>query len=75
VIVSLDHKDLANSEVFDKRLKVLSKEVVISMPTFMVEGENGKIKASIWEVLEASSDHTVILDGDSQKILLPKGQI
>ena len=73
VIVSLDHKDLADSEDFDKRIKVLSKDVVISMPVFVVDGENGRIKSSIWEAMEASSDHTIILDGDSQKILLPKG--
>jgi hypothetical protein len=71
LIVSSDQRAVFEGGVFDKIIKVLSKEVVISMPVFAVEGEEGKIKSAIWETLESHLGKPVILDGDSQKILLP----
>lgn len=72
LIVSEDNGELIDSVNFEKKLKVLSKEVIISMPIFMLPGENDRIKDSIWEELEAQRDKSVILEGDSQKIWLSK---
>lgn len=63
VIVSEKMKTLVLSFNFEKKFKVLSKEVTISMPIFVV--------GDVWEALEKHEGKKVILDGDSKKIYLP----
>lgn len=63
VICPAEMKDVISTFDFEKKLKVLSKEVSISMPIFMV--------GDVWEVLEKHEGKKIILDGDSKKIYLP----
>lgn len=63
VICPSQMKDLIASFDFEKKLKVLSKEVSISMPIFMV--------GDVWDALEKHEGKKIILDGDSKKIYLP----
>lgn len=55
----------------EKKIKVLSKEIEISIPVFVLEEEEGKIGKEHWEALEKHDGKVVILDGDSKKIYLP----
>lgn len=71
LIVSEGHKGIVDGDLFDKKIKVNSKEVVISMPVFLVSGDELKIKSTIWEAFESHKGRSVILDGDNGKILMP----
>lgn len=63
IICPDEMKDVIGTFDFEKKLKVLSKEVSISMPVFMV--------GDVWETLEKHEGKKIILDGDSKKIYLP----
>lgn len=63
IICPAEMKDVIGTFDFEKKLKVLSKEVSLSMPVFMV--------GDVWEILEKHEGKKIILDGDSKKIYLP----
>lgn len=63
IICSEEMKDLLNSFSFEKTIKVLSKEVEISMPVFVVSDG--------WDILQKYEGKKIILDGDSKKIYIP----